>query len=288
MVRMAEITSLTANVKAFAREKDVDLVGIASVDCYKGAREKMHPRYYMPDAQAVISLALQVPKAIVMQVVNRTTPYPYRRFGINLINEELDTIANQLSRFLVRQGYECLPTPANVWRDPRTLEPMISHVLTAVAAGLGEVGWSNLLLTPQFGPRQKVVSVITNAPLEPDPPYNGDPICDRCMACVEACHIGAIAEDRTRGVELKGQFLEWGALRRLKCVWECTGFTSEGTFSGGVGFHSRSVPFPETTPTPEQIIELQESLPPWALGCGSRCLAVCNPNPEKAKKRQAR
>ena len=182
-------------------------------------------------------------------------------------------------------AYRHKPIPANVWRDPRTLRPMISHVLTAVAAGLGEVGWSNLLLTPQFGPRQKLVTIITNATLEPDSVYSGDPICDRCMACVEACNIGAIAADRSRAVTTNGRSFEWWALRRLRCIWECQGFTSEGTFSGGVGPYSRSLPFPEKTPTPEQIIELQNSQPPWAVGCGSRCLAVCNPEPEMAKVR---
>lgn len=100
MAKMAEIADLTANVKSFAREKEVDLVGIASVDSYEGAYEMMHPQYYMPDAQAVIVLALQVPKPIVMQVVNRKTTWPYRRFGLDIINDELDTIANKLSRFL--------------------------------------------------------------------------------------------------------------------------------------------------------------------------------------------
>ena len=102
MAKMTEITNLTADVKSFTREKEVDLVGIASVDSYEEALEEMRPRYYIPDAQAVICLALQVPKPIVKQVVNRTTPYPYARFGIDLINDELDTIANQLSRFLAQ------------------------------------------------------------------------------------------------------------------------------------------------------------------------------------------
>ena len=287
MAKMAEINDLTADVKSFAREKEVDLVGIASIDSYEEALEEMRPRYYMPDAQSVIVLGLEVPKPVVMLVAKRITPWPYARFGIDLINQELDTIANKLSRFLSRQGYECLPTPANVWKDPRTIRPMISHVMTAVAAGLGEVGWNNMLLTPQFGPRQKLVSIITNAPLEPGSAYNGEPICHRCKSCVEACNIGAIARDRTRGITIDGKHFEWGALRRLKCVWECSGLTSEGTFSGGIGPHSFSVPFPEKTPSGEEIVLLLESQPPWATGCGSRCFAVCNPNPELAKKRRA-
>jgi len=277
---------LTADVKAFVREKGIDLVGVASVDCYATADDVMHPRYYLPEAQAVICPALQIPTPVVAQVVSRKTPWPYKRFGISVINDELDTIANQVSRFLARQGYECLPTPANEWRDPRTVKPMISHVLSAVAAGLGEPGWNNLLLTPEFGARQKLVSVITDAPLQPDGVYSGDPICDRCMACVTNCNIGAIAEERARTIVIQGRRFEWGALRRLKCLWECGGLTSEGTFSGGVGPHSTSLAFPDKRPTPEQIIEILESRRPWTVGCGSRCLAVCEPNRELAKARR--
>lgn len=264
----------------------MDLFGIGAVSSFEGAEERMRPRYYVADAQAVIVLGLQVPQAILEQVERRTTPYPYMRFAKDLINDELDTIANQVARFLARQGYESLPTPANDWRDPRTLKPMISHVLTAVAAGLGEVGWHNMLLTPQFGPRQKLVTIVTNAPLEPGHVYDGPPICDRCMRCVESCEIQAIAPDRTRGVEIDGRRFEWGALRRLKCVWECEGFTSKGTFSGGVGPYGRDMPFPNNAPTPEEIVELQDLKPRWAIGCAARCLAVCNPNPELAAQRR--
>ena len=286
MAKMSDIRTLTEELRQFVDDRGVDLLGIAPVSSYDGAEEQMHPRYYIADAQSVIVLGLQVPKAIVDQVERRTTPYPYQRFAKTLLNDELDMLANQVSRFLVRQGYDCLPTPANDWRDPRTLKPVISYVLTAVAAGLGEVGWHNMLLTPQFGVRQKLVTIVTNAPLEPGHVYDGDPICDRCMRCVQECNIGAIADERTRSVTIDGKTFEWGALRRLKCVWECEGFTSQGTFSGGVGPYGRDMPFPTRTPTPEEICELQDMKPRWAVGCSGRCYAVCNPNPELAKLRR--
>lgn len=286
MARMSDIRTLTQELKRFVDDKGADLFGIAPVSSYEGAEEQMHPRYYIEDAQAVIVLGLQVPKAIVQQVERRTTPYPYQRFARTLLNDELDTMANQVSRFLVRQGYDCLPTPANDWRDPRTLKPMISHVLTAVAAGLGEVGWHNMLLTPEFGVRQKLVTIITDAPLEPGHVYDGDPICDRCMRCAQECNIGAIADERTRSVTIEGRKFEWGALRRLKCVWECEGFTSQGTFSGGVGPYGSDMPFPAKAPSPEEICELQDMKPRWAVGCSGRCYAVCNPDPELARLRR--
>ncbi len=82
------------------------------------------------------------------------------------LNDELDALANQVSRFLVQNGYGCLPVPANDWRDSRTLQPIVAHVLSAVTPGRGEVGRNNLLLTPQFEVRRKLVTVRTNAPLE--------------------------------------------------------------------------------------------------------------------------
>ena len=287
MATTSDARYLTDELRRFVDSREVDLFGVAPVGSYDGADEQMQPRHWIPDAQAVIVLGLQVPRAIVEQVEKRTTPYPYQRFGRLLLNDELDTLANQVSRFLARQGYEALPTPANDWRDPRTLKPMVSHVLTAVAAGLGEVGWHNMLLTPQFGVRQKLVTIITNAPLEPGHVYDGDPICDRCMRCVNECNIGAISPERTRNVTIDGKQFEWGSLKRLKCVWECEGFTSKGTFSGGVGPYSRDVPFPDKTPTPEEIVELQDAKPRWAVGCSGRCYAVCNPDPELAKMRRA-
>ena len=288
MSQTADARSLTDELNRFVEERDVDLWGIAPITSYEGVVDpKMHPRYWMPDARTVIVLGLQVPQSVVDQVERKTSPYPYLRFAKKLLNDELDTLANQVSRFLVRKGYDCLPTPANDWRDPRTLTPMVSHVLTAVAAGLGEVGWNNMLLTPQFGIRQKLVTVITNAPLEAGHVYDGDPICDRCMRCVNECEIGAISADRTRSVVIEGKRFEWGALRRPKCVWECEGFTNKGTFSGGVGPYTRDVPFPDKAPTPEEIVELQEAKPRWAEGCAGRCYAVCHPNRELALLRRA-
>lgn len=55
-----------------------------------------------------------------------------------------------------------------------------------------------MVLTPQFGPRQRFISIVTNAPIEPDPVYNGK-ICKRCFKCVEVCPVKAIS--KTEGIE---------------------------------------------------------------------------------------
>jgi epoxyqueuosine reductase QueG len=47
---------------------------------------------------------------------------------------------------------------------------VISHRHAAIRAGLGVFGKNNLVLTKEFGPRQRFCTVLTDAELVPDPP----------------------------------------------------------------------------------------------------------------------
>lgn len=96
--------------------------------------------------------------------------------------------------------------------------------LAAVACGLGEIGWSKMLLTPEFGPLQRVAFIFTDAELEPDEMYNGEPLCKKCMRCVTQCPgncIPSIKEkDKTITVNLAGKICEWADID----MWRCYAF----------------------------------------------------------------
>ena len=81
-----------------------------------------------------------------------------------------------------------------------------SHKHAAAAAGLGEFGTSTLFLTPRFGPRVRLISVVTNAPLQGDKKIS-QKICLKCFKCMKECPAGAIRED--------------GTLDKIKCVRQC-------------------------------------------------------------------
>jgi epoxyqueuosine reductase QueG len=129
----------------------------------------------------------------------------------------LEFIGQWVGQHLLGQGYQAMIFPTTglhphvddlsdteIWEGPprgaaKTFSPFrytfgpFSHRHAATRAGLGEFGYNNIVLTPQFGPRQRFNSVITDAELIPDP-LIGEPIClrDQCGLCLQACIMACI------------------------------------------------------------------------------------------------
>ena len=100
--------------------------------------------------------------------------------------------------------------------------------IAAVACGLGEIGWSKMLLTPDFGPLQRVAFIFTDAEFDSyNEMYNGEPLCRKCGACVRECPGGCIPDiksGKTVRVNLAGKILEWGDID----MWRCYAFYTHG------------------------------------------------------------
>ena len=70
----------------------------------------------------------------------------------------------------------------------------------ATLSGLGWIGKSALLVTPEHGPRVRLGTLVTDMPLLVDTPTTQSG-CDDCTACVDACPVNAIRGDSwTQGV----------------------------------------------------------------------------------------
>ena len=114
----------------------------------------------------------------------------YSRMMI-MMNGRLDQILLQIAHFLEKKGFLAMPVHASDPYDLGSLKGVLSHKHAAVQAGLGEFGVSNLLLTPELGPRQRFVQLLTDADLKPDEPVNLG-LCEKTVpecdyACIRAC-----------------------------------------------------------------------------------------------------
>lgn len=62
---------------------------------------------------------------------------------------------------------------------------------SAVRCGLGCQGKNTLLITPKYGPRVRLVSVLTSAELDVDEPFKED-LCRNCERCIAICPTKAL------------------------------------------------------------------------------------------------
>jgi len=139
-----------------------------------------------------ISLGLRLSSPIVDFVWERDNAAllkSYHHHVYQVINQNLDNAALLIAGRLQNSGYEALPVAASLIVDECGLKGVFSHKLAANLSGLGWIGRSCLLVTPEFGPRVRFATVLTNALLPAGAPLDGR--CHNCRACVEYCPASA-------------------------------------------------------------------------------------------------
>jgi epoxyqueuosine reductase QueG len=256
-VTQATDRDLTENLRDLATgQMGVDLFGVAPAERLGEGPEGARPTDYLPTARSVIVLAAKILDAVVEVAGHYEEPgktlSPYMWYGYPVLNWDLSSAAVRLARLLEARGFRGLPFPPTGLLYKYGTRADFSHRHAAVAAGLGEVGFSGLLLTPQFGARQRLVSIITDAPLEPSPMYEGLELCrpDCCgLACIKACPTTAMTSKTSFTIE--GKTYTHARLHQVKCKWP---FAEKG-------FRRTKVTMP-TDPTEEDFRELLSSTPP--------------------------
>ena len=108
----------------------------------------------------------------------------------DVVNGRLDQISSLLASRLQKEGYRSMPVPASERIDDERICAMFSHKMAAHLAGLGWIGKSCLLVTPQYGPRVRWTTVLTDYPFT-NAGNPMDPRCGGCEECIEACPTSA-------------------------------------------------------------------------------------------------
>jgi len=199
---MAFNIELKDRIKQFCQDAGADIIGFASVERWNEADEvpvDFRPQALWEPARTVMVLGVGIPLPIV-----ETTPSILHKETYDTANRVLDAMAYNLVRFLNRLGHAAYFFSRDGFGSLRLLKDRppaaFGHIMAAKYAGLGTVGLNNCLLTPEFGPRVRFVSVFTSAIMEPDPMIEKD-LCIKCEACAKCCPVDAITlrEDQFKG-----------------------------------------------------------------------------------------
>jgi epoxyqueuosine reductase QueG len=176
-------------LKEFATGQGIALFGAADIT---GLRDTfhIHPPESVAHLDRGVSLAVRLSDAVLETLVDK--PNLLYKHHYREANELLDAVAFRLAARIEDWGYRALAVAASQIIDWRKQIAYLSHKKVAVQAGLGWLGRNNLLVTPQFGARVRLVTVLTSMPLEADRPLKNE--CRACRDCQAVCPAGAIGK----------------------------------------------------------------------------------------------
>lgn len=176
----------TKQVKNRILDWGVDLVGVADTEPLNEL--KVNPPDLLHGFKRAVSIAIQLPIYVFESISDKPTPIYSAMY--QTANRILDELAFRASVAFQKEGYHSLPIPASQVLDRENWYAAISHKAVARMAGLGWQGKNLLLITPQYGSRVRLVTVLTKAPLAADTPLKNR--CGKCMLCRDACPAKAI------------------------------------------------------------------------------------------------
>ena len=238
---MTEITSEL--IKNLMTDYGMTMVGVASVDRFEGAPPGHGPLELLPTAKSVVVAGVRIPDPVVdydeyhLKMTEMTPELGiranienfYMQMGHYVQDMMLNIAAVKLANYLeINHGLRSLPAvnAQHTGLGTPVMEAQMgffSQRHAAVRAGLGEFGFSGLVVHPRFGPRARYVSVITEADLEPDPLLS-EPVCMRGKCggnaepkCQQKCARHALV--LRPGVDLDEIFIDIPvSLDRPKCI----------------------------------------------------------------------
>ncbi|MCK5282249.1 MAG: epoxyqueuosine reductase [Nanoarchaeota archaeon] len=143
---------------------------------------------YIPDNLKPYPNAISIAVKLDDKIINKVKEGPTKEYigHYHDINNKLNEIAKRTEGFLVAQGYDVYVIEASKRIKPNILRGEIPHKTAATRSGLGWIGKTALLVTRSYGPRIRLVTVLTNAPLKFNKPMDKSK-CGNCQVCVEKC-----------------------------------------------------------------------------------------------------
>ncbi len=133
-----------------------------------------------------VSMVFGLSGNVVEQIEGAPTHTYFQHY--RTMNAYIDSVSLQLVMALLQKGYNAAAIPAS--QSIEGLAGLFAHKTAAVRAGLGYIGKSALFISNKLGPRVRLGTVFTDAPV--------DTVClsqkSQCGDCdICARHCGAMA-----------------------------------------------------------------------------------------------
>ncbi len=165
------------------REKGASLVGFSELG------DKAPPEF--PELKYAVTIVRRLSDTVVKTIEGRPSIMYFHHYRTT--NTKLDLLALDAVDFIEEKGYRALPVAASqsTPTEKEAYRGIFPHKTAAVLAGLGFIGKNALFITPEYGSRVRLCTVLTDMPLIALGPVM-EPKCGDCLICKNACPAGAI------------------------------------------------------------------------------------------------
>lgn len=235
----------TKEIKEFLKARgNIDLIGIADPALVEGHGRFHAPEEVLPGVKSIIVFGRRLSDGAVQSAMRRfedgnqlalgayaayashMTPGYLMLFDTFALMQHIERAYGYISEPVpcaTEQGGKPNNEPLPLFCGPAKDGEPIDIDQAAVAAGLGQFGWSGRILTPEYGPRVMFGALLTQLPLECDKPYSGPQLCDpsACHICTDLCPTDAIAPYGSGDVQHRGCAgcqVETGAFNKNRCL----------------------------------------------------------------------
>jgi epoxyqueuosine reductase len=219
-------SGLKEEIIALAQRMGIDKIGFTSRERLDDAPPSGDLSYVLPSARSAISLVIAFDKPAIRAYLAKEDRLAHARDHAAAYIK-LGEVAQAIQNLLQDKGYEAsAPFVNNKYRKGQpymAMVPPLSHRYVAVAAGIGWIGWSGNVITPEHGAAIAITSIVTSADLEPDPIAEGD-ICKNCSLCAASCPSHFMAMKEETSVRVAGHtYIHNKKAANLRCVVSCGG-----------------------------------------------------------------
>jgi len=149
---------------------------------------KVHPDLIFKDRAIIFENAIVFTKEIDQFAVDND--FPQKQANDLKLYDEFGKKTNELVDYLRENGFSAQASHPSLG--------FVTYPSLAQSAGLGWRGKSNLLITPELGPRQKISAIFTSIENLPVNEHNEhswiSDYCNHCGKCIKTCPRNAIVE----------------------------------------------------------------------------------------------
>ena len=169
----------TEELGGLLREQGAGLVGFADMTglSYDGLNH-------------AVALAVPLPVSTVLGIEDGPTRDYFEQY--HAVNGKLNQLAEAAAEYIQGKGFRAVAQTTTTVVEQAGYRTAVPHKTCATRAGLGWIGKSALLVTPEYGPAVRLSSVLTDGVFDRVRQPIDISRCGACRNCTESCPGHAI------------------------------------------------------------------------------------------------